>query len=364
MKLFRNSLNIVVLLFFLVFSFSSFAQIDSAVTKKFVKNTEISGQWFLAYYYNVSENTNEFLLKRGYFTVKTKLNPNISIRYTQDITIDKEGEDAGNVEIRMKYLYMKFKPSKINFLKETYAEIGLVHRPWVDFEQKINPYRVQGKMFSERIHALTSSDFGITIGGNIGGKLPDVVQEKVGEKYPGKYGSYSFGVYNGGGYHEIELNNNKVFEGRLTLRPSPNLLPGVQISYLSSFGKINSDTINSDFVVNLFYLSSTGKFHNFSAQYIFGKGNYTGKCINKYNNPLKHEGLSFFGEIFIPKTNFSLFSRYDYFGFHNEQYFQKEVYIGGLSYHFLKNKIVLFYETEFYSGYRNNIIEIALDVVF
>ncbi len=360
-KLLRNKL---ILLIFLFVSFSSFAQTDSTITQKFAKHSDISGQWFLAYKYEMSKNINSFSLKRGYFTVKTKLSPNIVVRYTQDITLDKEGTDAGNVEIRIKYLYMKFTTPETNIFKGTYAEIGLVHRPWIDFEQKINPYRVQGKMFSERHNALTSADFGITIGGNIAGKLSSEVQDRIGSKYPGKYGSFSFGIYNGGGYHEIEYNNNKVFEGRLSLRPSPNLLPGVQISYMTSFGKINSDSINSNFNIHLFYLSSQGKYHNFSAQYLFGKGNYTGNCINNLNKPLNHEGISFFGEIFIPKTEFSIFSRYDFFGCQKTDYIKKEVFISGFSYHFLQSKIVLFYETEFYSGYRNNILEIALDVVF
>jgi len=57
--------------------------------------------------------------------------------------------------------------------------------------------------------------------------------------YPGRYGSFSLGIYNGGGYHAKEKNQNKVLEGRLTLRPLPAALPGLQLSYFGLVGKGN-----------------------------------------------------------------------------------------------------------------------------
>ena len=35
-------------------------------------------------------------------------------------------------------------------MKNSYAEFGLVHRPWLDFEQKVDQYRAQGKMYIEK----------------------------------------------------------------------------------------------------------------------------------------------------------------------------------------------------------------------
>ncbi len=89
------------------------------------------------------------------------MNDVFSVRYTQDITLDKEGNDAGNVEIRLKYVYLKIKLDQFNLLKYSYLELGLVHRPWLDFEQNVNKYRVQGKMFLERYSIKNSADFGL-----------------------------------------------------------------------------------------------------------------------------------------------------------------------------------------------------------
>lgn len=86
----------------------------------------------------------------------------ISVRYTQDITNDSDGGDIGNVEMRLKYLYLMLKLKKIEALQNTYFEFGMVHRPWLDFEQELNAYRVQGKMFVDRYDITSSAGFGIT----------------------------------------------------------------------------------------------------------------------------------------------------------------------------------------------------------
>ncbi|MCF7886039.1 MAG: hypothetical protein K9M80_06060, partial [Candidatus Marinimicrobia bacterium] len=43
-------------------------------------SSKITGDWFLAYNYNRSKNFNQYGLKRGYFTIKTKLNEILSTR--------------------------------------------------------------------------------------------------------------------------------------------------------------------------------------------------------------------------------------------------------------------------------------------
>ncbi len=339
-------------------------QTDTSAIKNIITKTELSGQWFLAYNYNLSENFNKFYLKRGYFTVKTKINEGISVRYTQDITLDNEGEDAGNVEIRLKYLYMKFDAPKTSFLRNTYFEFGLVHRPWMDYEQKINNYRVQDKMLSEKFSVLNSADFGLTIGGNIGGKLSAAQQKQFGSAYPGKYGSFSVGIYNGGGYHAVEYNNNKTFEGRISLRPLPDKIPGLQFSYVKSFGKANTITDNSDFNTDLLFISTQSKYHTLTAQVFKASGNYTGDYVNTNLISLKNEGFSVFGELFFGKSAFSTFGRYDFFRLYDSQISRKESFSGGITYHFLENKLVLFYQTDFSSVSRNNQIEAVLEIKF
>jgi len=336
---------------------------DSVLTpKEIFQNTTISGQYFIAYNYDDVSDLHNFLLKRGYFTINTKLSETLSVRYTQDIQLDKEGMDAGNVEFRLKYLYLKAKLDK--FLKNSFVEVGMVHRPWVEFEQHINPYRVQGPMFIERNLHVGSADFGIVCMGLFGGKIDKQYQEEVNSKEPGKYGSFAIGIFNGAGYHAIEQNSNKTIETRLTLRPFPSSVPGLQLSHGLAYGKANLADSIPTFLMNIFMLSMENKMYRFTAQYHVGEGDTEGDYIDNMNNSYNLEGFSFFGEIGIPRTNWAVFSRYDNFKVFEPTTYLSETIIAGISYKFLKNKLVFDYQQVKNPSKTTNYYEIALEIAF
>lgn len=328
-----------------------------------MENTEISGLYFMSYNYNTDSKLHNITLKRGYFTIKTKLNDIFSVRYTQDIELDEEGGDAGNVEMRLKYLYLRAKLDKINFFSNSTIEAGLVHRPWLDFEQHINQYRVQGRMYSERYNLFASADVGLTVFGLFGGKINKNYRNNVNSKEAGKYGSYAIGIFNGGGYHAIEQNSNKVVESRLSLRPFPAMMPGVQFSHGFSYGKSNIAEPAPNYMINLFMLSSESKYHKFTAQYHIADGNPNGSYCDSTNFSYGNKGYSFFGELLIPKTNLAVFSRYDVFDLDLNS-LHKETFIAGIAYMFLKNKIVINYEGSNISGVHIDQYELALEISF
>ncbi len=355
-----------ILILILVLPILLFAGDEGTNLDTILQNTDLSVQWFLNYRYDDSKDMGSFSLKRGYFTIKTKLDETFSVRYTQDITLDKEGSDAGNVEIRLKYMYLKMKMDQFDFLPISYIEMGMVHRPWLDFEQKINQYRSQGKMYIERAHLINSADFGITYIGLIGGKIDKKYQKEVNKSNPGKYGSFSVGVYNGAGYHALEKNNNKTLEGRLTLRPFPEIMPGLQFSYAGVYGKANTsktDTL-SDFQINLLFVSSESNFHVATFQYYTGKGDQKGELRDTVTKEsFENDGYSAFGEFKIPGSKFALFGRYDEVNI-NDGDEKETTTIGGISYRFLKNKVFVDFNqykahSETTSGY-----ELALEIHF
>lgn len=353
----------LVAVFILVVNWS-FGQGDSLAVKQVINNTRVSGQWFVAVSYDDHSEMNKFQLKRGYINFKNKINDKLSVRYTQDITVDKEGEDAGNVETRMKYLYMKIKAPPMAFVTNSYFEAGLVHRPWLDFEQKINRYRIQGKMFVERYKIINSADFGVAYVGLLGTKVDKSCQQSVNKKYPGKYGSISLGVFNGGGYSSPEMNNNKTVEGRLSLRPLPKIVPGVQLSYAIAYGKANTETNTDNFIMNLAVLSWESRYHSFLAQYYFGEGSYGDDYLGTNGMTNSNTGYSVFGELKISHTPFSLFSSYNRFESNAEGFGTRQILMGGVAYHFLKSKLVLHYENADYSAYDVNSYELALEIGF
>lgn len=348
-----------------IFAFStSYGQDTITVKDKIFRLSEISGQYFISANYSENDDINKMELKRGYFTIKTNINKVLSARYTQDITLDQEGGDAGNIEMRMKYLYLQ---ANVHFLKkyqDGHFIMGMAPRPWIDFEQKVNQYRVQAKMFTENVKIMSSADFGIMYEGLIGGKVDEEYQENVSSAYPGKYGSFSFGVYNGGGYHATEQNNNKTVEGRLSLRPFPKFMPGFQASYAFAFGKANLPENISDFKMHLLYLSSESKYHVLAAQYYYGIGDTEGKYVNSRLQSQINEGYSVFGEIKIPKSNFSVVGRYDYFTSELSPDLKQTNIFGGIAYHFQKNKLMLNYEYEELPSTIDHIYEIALEIKF
>ncbi|MCU0643549.1 MAG: hypothetical protein MUC94_04755 [bacterium] len=328
----------------------------------------INGQWFLSYQAGEvkGKKFNQFFLNRGYITVQKTFSSKVSGRITPDISVDKEGDGEGDVELRLKYCYMKYElPTQFIFTKP-FIEFGLVHRPWLDFEEHINEYRVQGTMFLERNKIFNSGDYGVTFVSYLGGEMDDEYKNTVSKSYPGKYGSVALGIYNGGGYHAIEKNTNKTFEWRLSFRPLIYVIPGLQVTYLGASGAGNSlDT--PDWNLHSGFLS--WEHHRFvlTGMYFMGTGNSSGTAINAAGNSLSQNGYSLFGELKFLNSKISWISRYDYF--------QVEVkpkntihkrYITGIAYNFIKGcKMLLDYDALTANNSSKNlesIFEFAIEV--
>ena len=195
------------------------------------------GLFYLTYQNGESggEDFSKFAVTRSYFTTRIKLLPNLSGR----ITMDGHQDDEGDMKVRLKYAYAKYDFGDLGGLKKVGMEAGIVHMVWLDFEEHIDMYRMRDKMFMERSGLFNSADFGLTLAGGLGEDLPAEYQDEVSHYYPARYGSFAVGVYNGGGYHAKEKNEDKTVQGRLTLRPLPDVVPGLQFSGMAIIGEGN-----------------------------------------------------------------------------------------------------------------------------
>jgi hypothetical protein len=257
---------------------------------------------------------NRFLITRGYINIKKQLTPWLGFR----ITPDAHQDDTGDFKLRLKYLYAELRPPDFHFLTGMKSELGIGHMPWLDFEEHINPYRCQGTMFIERAKTFNSADLGISIRGNFGDELDKEYQKKVSKYYAGRYGSWHVGVYNGPGYHAKEENENKVPEWRLSLRPLPDIVPGLQVHYFGLYGKGNQENVNRfpDYRVNLGMLSYQTEWIIFTGQYAQTWGNNKGDLVVPgTDEALRGEGFSFFFNTKLPVLDrkLNLFARYDHF---------------------------------------------------
>lgn len=296
----------------------------------------ISHQWFLAYSYGEREDglSSLFQVNRGYINILTKLAPFLSTRITPDLTVDREGDGQGDLELRFKYVYMMLHGSSFFIFTQPAIKFGLVHRPWLDFEEHINYYRAQGTMYLERAHLLNSADTGFTVMSLLGGEIDEAFQDSVNNHYPGRYGSVALGIYNGGGYHALENNLGKVFEWRLTLRPFPDRLPGLQLSYTGALGSGNTEAA-PPWEMHYAFLSWESYWLVVTGGYYLGLGNSRGNAITARGRPRRQEGASGFIEIKLHPIKTGLIGRYDYFdpraGVSGDG---EHRFIGGIAYHF------------------------------
>lgn len=166
---------------------------------------------------------NSFDVTRAYLNVNGQLSRNLRFRFTPDIRRVTDGSLAGSLTLRMKYAFVQWdNPTPGGSLR-----FGQQPTPWVDFEQSINRYRVQGTMFSEREGLIPSSgDFG------------------AGYSTPlGAIAELHAGVFNGEGSSLAETNKYKSVQARVTVRPlaGRGALNGIRLSGFVNAGWYGED---------------------------------------------------------------------------------------------------------------------------
>ena len=262
----------------------------------------------------------KFYIRRGYFNIKIKLLPKLTLRWTPDIFI------TDTPFIRIKYLYAKFDLGKFNIFNNIHLYVGQIPRPWIHFEETVYDYKVVNDVFVENSKIINSADRGISIAALLGPKLDSNSLAKIHGTAGGKYGSIELGFYNGGGYMVEERNSNKTFEYRLTIRPLPKTIPQVTFSTFGALGYGNfSETLlrNAKSVSNFLllgnYISYASSKLVLTAQYVIGQGNqatnfyqivYTPFTLEYDIKALAFNGFSIYSNVNMFK-NINLFVRYD-----------------------------------------------------
>ena len=158
------------------------------------------------------DNSAGFELRRNYLQVKGYFNDKDYFRVTMDTTKElgaDESKRSGYANMFVKYAYLYL--DKV--LPYTGVEMGIVHRPWIDYEEhNAWHYRSFNKVALE--HKNTTTEYG-----------PDLVNSadfgfNLQTKTP--YLSSELGLFNGEGYHADKLAANQKnsselsMEGRVT----------------------------------------------------------------------------------------------------------------------------------------------------
>jgi hypothetical protein len=168
---------------------------------------------------------NNFDVTRAYVNINAQISKNVGFRFTPDIRRVNDSTLAGSLVLRVKYAYAQLD----NIGPHGRVRLGAHQTPWLDFEESVDRYRVQGTMFAEREGLIPgSSDFGASYFTQL----------------PRGYGEVHVGVFNGEGYTQPEANKYKSVQGRLTVRPLPNggtLTKGFRISGFYNAGWYAAD---------------------------------------------------------------------------------------------------------------------------
>ncbi len=173
-------------------------------------------------------NLSSFEVRRAYVNVTGNVSDVVAFRITPDVAARQtttasglpagagvSGSLDGSLVIRLKYAFAQFNLDKVT-THGSWVRFGQQQTPYVDFIEGIYRYRFQGTIFVEREGFLSSSDVGLA------GRLV----------LPSDYGDIHLGYYNGDTYGRAELNDQKAFQVRATLRPLPkqDLLKGLRLT--------------------------------------------------------------------------------------------------------------------------------------
>lgn len=184
----------------------------------------------------------QFNVTRSYINLTGNISRIVGFRLTPDIARETSpfSDLQGSLKFRVKYAFLLlFLDDWIT--KGAFARFGIQQTPWLDFAEGIYRYRFQGTMFAEREGYLVSADGGASF------------------YYPlrANYGDVHVGVFNGENYNRAEVNNQKSFQVRATVRPFASLaapaLLGLRGSIFYDADRYVTDSPRNRFIASLTY---------------------------------------------------------------------------------------------------------------
>jgi hypothetical protein len=142
----------------------------------------------------------------------------------------------GSLAFRLKYAFGQLNLDEPLQSHGSWIRVGQQQTPYVDFMEGIYRYRFQGTIFSEREGYLSSSDVGLSGHYN----------------FPNNYGDVHLGYYNGDTYSKAEVNDQKAFQIRASLRPLPKdkLLKGWRLTAFYDHDSPVQDGKRQRFIAN------------------------------------------------------------------------------------------------------------------
>jgi hypothetical protein len=264
-------------------------------------------------------NQSQFSVQRAYINAIGKFAGGIQTRITVDIA--PSGAPATNQVVRLKYAYAAWTPGKSVV---TY-KLGLIHTPWIDWEETLWDYRMQGAIAVDRNGYLTSADFGAGIDGK--------------NKDDGVNGQFT--VVNGEGYGGGTGDKRKDVQGRLSIRllktDDMSRVGGLRVTGYFGVGKYTGGGDRNRYLGMVSYKS---KMLTLAAEYVSTKD--TVSPAGGGNTNPTGQVISVFGTFKAPHSGVGLIARVDIVDPNTDTANNEQTrYIGGISYQVSPNLRVL-----------------------
>jgi hypothetical protein len=183
----------------------------------------VGGLFVTRYLYQLTDTANHlnaFDITRAYLNVIGRFPGGLYTRVTADVFTTADSSRA----YRIKFAYVAYTPGKSPL---TY-KIGEIHTPWLDWEEALWDYRMQGPMAMDRAGYLSASDFGAGVDGKWG---PDKVNMQV-------------ALVNGEGFNKGTGDRRKELMGRVSLRVrdtnDSSRIGGLRLTAYGQYGKPTS----------------------------------------------------------------------------------------------------------------------------
>lgn len=182
----------------------------------------VTGVIFTQYQYTdanvVAKST--FDVQRAYVNVLGRFANGISTRVTLDIIPSA----VTNQVYRLKYAFAAWTPTNSSL---TY-KLGMIQTPYVDFEETLWDYRMQGTIAVDRNGAMTSADIGFGVDGRWNNEAVNA----------------QFAIVNGEGYANGTGDFRKDVEGRVSVRLQPtndaSRVGGLRLTGYAGIGKVTA----------------------------------------------------------------------------------------------------------------------------
>jgi hypothetical protein len=258
---------------------------------------------------------NNFDVTRAYINAIGRFNGGILVRITADVYHDADATAGGSMLYRLKYAYAGWTPSGSPLT----VRFGLTQTPWIDWEEQLWDYRMQGPVAVDRNGYMSSSDFGLALDGNF------------------NHDQFSFQAMamNGENYNHAPGDSHKDFAARASFRllntDDDSRVGGLRVTGYAQLGDPTSGGTRNRFIGMVSYRSKTAAL---VGEYVSTTDTVTAPARAKTTGSV----ISAYGWLRLPSSPFGVIARVDIVDPNTSASNDKRTeIIGGLSYQLSPN---------------------------